>query len=69
MKRVAGREDPPVAGIPLVLGVTVIRLEPQAAVVVVNVEDVPVAVGVCHKYANSLPEHRPLISLRAVSNS
>lgn len=69
MKRVASREDPPVRRIPLIVGVAIVRLEPQAVLVVVDVEDVQVAVGVRHKYADSLPKHRPLISLRAVSNS
>ncbi|PJE76777.1 hypothetical protein COV05_02730 [Candidatus Uhrbacteria bacterium CG10_big_fil_rev_8_21_14_0_10_48_16] len=63
MKRVASREDPPVPRIPLVVGVTVVGLEPQAVLVVVDVEDVQVAVGVRHKCAGNLPEHRPLIPL------
>ncbi len=63
MKRVAGREDPPVLGIPLVLGVANARLEPQAVAAMADAEDVQVAVGVRHKCAGSLPEHRPLIPL------
>ena len=69
IKRVAGREDPTVLGIPLVVRVTVVGLEPQAVLVVVDVEDVQVAVGVRHKCTGNLPEHHPSTNLRVVSDS
>ncbi len=58
MKRVANEEDPLVLGIPLVVGVTVVGIQPPTIVIVFDVEDVQVTVGT--KYVESHPEHHPL---------
>ncbi len=68
MRRVATAEDPPVIRIPLIVGVTVVRLEPQLVLVVFDVEDVQVAIGVRER-ANGHQEHHPLITLWVESNS
>ncbi|TAL50585.1 hypothetical protein EPN81_02420 [Patescibacteria group bacterium] len=59
MKRVATAEDPAVVGIPLVVRVTVVRLEPELAPVVVDVEDVQIAIGV-RTYTQVASQHTTL---------
>ena len=59
MKRVATAEDPLVVGIPLVLGVTVVRLEPQVVLIVFDVEDVQVTVGI-RTYAQAASQNTTL---------
>ncbi len=50
MNRVAGREEhPDVLGIPLVVGVTVVGVEPPVVVIVLDIEQVQIAIGV-HLY-------------------
>lgn len=53
MKRVAGTEDETVVGIPAVVGLAIVAVEPQTIVIVLHVEDVQIAVRVaeciaCH---------------------
>ena len=47
MKRVARhRHDEPIVGIPRVVGVAVVRVQPPLVVVVIDVEDVQIAVRI-----------------------
>ena len=52
--RVATREDPDVLGVPGVVGVTDVRIEPAIVVIALDVEHVQVAVGI-HSCATSHP--------------
>lgn len=62
-ERVAKNEHPLVLGIPLVVGVTVVGVQPPIVVVVFDVEHVQVTIGT--KYAEDHLEHCPLKYLRA----
>lgn len=66
IRRVSAGEHPAVVGIPHVVGVAVVAVEPPAIVVVFDVEHVLIAVGI-HERARCHPCHCPLITLRAVS--
>ena len=66
IKRVSAGEYPAVAGIPQVVGVAVVRVEPLAIVVAFHVEHVEVAIGIRER-ARCHPCHCPLITLRAES--
>ena len=68
MNRIATGKDPPIVDIPSVLGVTVVAIQPPTVVIVLDVEDVQVVVGV-RSHARNRPEHCPLNILRTVSNS
>lgn len=66
IRRVSAGEHPAVVGIPHVVGVAVVAVEPPAIVVVFDIEHVLIAVGIrerarCHLF------HCPSITLRAVS--
>lgn len=54
MKRVA--EDEPIVGIPPVLRVRIVRVQPPFVAIALHVEDVRIAVGISDKYATpSMP--------------
>lgn len=46
IRRVSAGEHPAVVGIPLVVGVAVVRVEPPTIVIVFDVEHVEIAVGI-----------------------
>ena len=48
MKRVARHEGETVVGVPEVVGVAVVSVQPPVVIVVVDVEDVRVAIGVSY---------------------
>ena len=48
MKRVAGHEGETVVGVPEVVRVTVVSVQPLVVIVVIDVEDVRVAIGVSY---------------------
>ncbi len=58
MKRVATTPDPDAVGIPLVVRMPVVRVQPHVIVIMFEVEQLEVAVGV-RVYAHGHPEHRP----------
>ena len=62
MKRVAAEKHPTVVGVPDIVGVAVVGVEPPVVAVVLDVEHVQIAVGVRSR-ARSHPKHRSLISL------
>ncbi len=68
MKRVAAQEHPTIVGIPLVVGMAVVRVEPEVVGIALDVEHVEIAIRVgcrtgCHQ------EHRPSNTLRAESDA
>lgn len=65
MKRVAGTEDEPVVGIPAVVGLAIVAVQPQTIVIVLHVEDVQIAVRVAECIVCRLI-HCPSITLQAV---
>lgn len=67
MKRVARKgEDKPVLGIPVVVRVRIVAVKPPLITVVVDLEDVRVAVGVGPFRTRSHLRHCPSNTLRAV---
>ena len=64
--RVSAGEHPAVVGIPRVVGVAVVAVEPPAIVVVFDIEHVEIAVGIRER-ARCHPCHCPSITLKAVS--
>lgn len=68
MKRVSAGEHPTVVGIPLVVGVAIVRVEPLTVLVAFHVEHVEVAIGISER-ASRHPRHHPSNTLRIESNS
>ena len=68
MKRVAAEEDPDVVGIPPVVGMAVVRVQPEVVVIALDVEHVEITIRIGCRTGCRL-KHRPLNALRAESYS
>lgn len=68
MKRVAAEEHPHVVGIPLIVGMAVVRVQPEVVAIALDVEHVEIAIGIGCR-TGCRPKHRPSNTLRAESNS
>ena len=67
MKRVSAAEHPTVVGIPLVVGVAIVRVEPDAVLVAFDVKHIEVAIGISERALRHL-RHHPSNTLWIESN-
>lgn len=68
MKRVAAHEHPLVVGTPLVVGMAVVRVQPEVVGIALDVEHVEFAIRIDCRTGCRL-KHRPSNTLRTESNA